>query len=130
MNRGAYLITGFILLLLGSCAYVKVEPRTLCEPPSTVSFGRDIQPVFDVHCNTAGCHSGTNPKGNLNLEAAVAYSQLWKKKSGYIDTLNPIYSVLYASMNSTSNPMPPDGKLDKCTLDLVLKWIQQKAKNN
>jgi hypothetical protein len=98
--------------------------------PDTVSFSRDIIPLFNQHCNTAGCHSGSNPKGNLNLEPTLAYSQLMKNGSGYIDTINPLFSVLHASMNSVSNPMPPIGRLDKNKLDLVLKWIEQKAKNN
>lgn len=115
---------------LSSCMYEKVEPFVACKTPAVVSFKKDVQPIFDAHCNTAGCHSGNNPQGNLNLEASQAYVQLWRKKSGYIDTLNPKYSVLYASMNSTSNPMPPAGKLDACTLALVLKWIEQKATNN
>lgn len=123
-------ISAILFLFWVSCTYEKVEPHTICETPAEVSFNKDIQPIFDANCNMAGCHSGTNPKGNLNLESSVSYAQLWRKKSGYIDTLNPAYSVLYASMNSTSSPMPPNGKLDKCTLDLVLTWIQQKAKNN
>lgn len=123
-------IIGLLCLFSFSCAYEKVEPDTACSTPAVVSFSKDIQPVFDTHCNMAGCHSGTNPKGNLNLEATVAYSQLWRTKSGYIDTLHPKFSVLYASMNATSNPMPPSGKLDECTLSLILQWIEQKAKNN
>ncbi len=119
-----------LLVVACSCMYKKTDPVIVCATPEIVSFSRDIQPIFDNHCNTAGCHSGNNPAGNLNLEAAVAYAQLNKTGSGYIDTLNPNYSVLYASMIASSNPMPPTGKLDKCTLDLVLKWIQQKAKNN
>jgi hypothetical protein len=119
-----------LLFLMASCAYEKVEPQVACASPEMVSFKKDIQPIFDDHCNSAGCHSGANPSGNLNLEPALAYAQLSKKSSGYVDTLNPKHSVLYASMNSTGNPMPPNGKLDRCTLDLVLKWIQQKAKNN
>jgi hypothetical protein len=113
-----------------SCTYEKVEPVVACKTPTTVSFKQDIQPIFDAHCNTAGCHSGNNPEGNLNLEASKSYAQLWRKGKGYIDTLNPKFSVLYASMNSTSNPMPPAGKLDACTLALVLKWIEQKGTNN
>ncbi len=125
-----YVISGCLLLFFYACMYEQVEPKNTCDIPEVVSFKKDIQPIFDVHCNTAGCHSGTNPEGNLNLEASQSYAQLWKSKSGYIDTLNPKYSVLYASMNSTSSPMPPTGKLDNCTLNLVLKWIEQKAKNN
>jgi hypothetical protein len=130
MNSGYVYSWLIVLLFLASCTYEKVEPQVVCSTPDTVSFKRNIQPIFNNHCNTAGCHSGSNPSGNLNLEASVAYAQLSKKSSGYLDTVNPSHSVLYGSMNSTSSPMPPNGKLDKCTLDLVLKWIQQKAKNN
>jgi len=121
-----------LLMITISCSYEKLEPasKTECEPIDTVSFSRNIIPIFNQHCNGSGCHSGTNPAGNLNLEASQAYAQLMNSSSGYIDTINPRYSVLHASMNSSSNPMPPSGKLDKCTLDRVLKWIQQKAKNN
>lgn len=123
-------VIAILFLFFCACTYEKVTPRVLCTTRDVVSFSKDIQPIFDAHCTTAGCHSGPNPKGNLDLEAVASYTQLWKKKSGYIDTLNPTFSVLYASMNSTSNPMPPIGKLDKCALQLVLKWIEQKAKNN
>jgi hypothetical protein len=119
-----------LLLSVSSCTYEKVEPLVACNTPDTVSFKKDVQRIFDNHCNTIGCHTGNTPTGNLNLEASVAYAQLSKKSSGYLDTVNPTHSVLYGAMNTTSNPMPPNGKLDKCTLDLVLKWIQQKAKNN
>jgi hypothetical protein len=120
----------FVLVSCCSCTYKKAELKVECVLPETVSFNHDIQPIFNAHCNTAGCHSGGTPQGGLNLEATVAYAQLVNNGSGYIDTLNPTYSVLHASMNSTSSPMPPTGKLDKCTTDMVLKWIQQKAKNN
>ena len=68
--------------------------------------------------------------GNLNLESAVSYGNLLDPQMGYVDTINPSSSLLYNSMNSTSNPMPPNGKLDKCKIELILKWIEQKAKNN
>ena len=118
-----------VLLFFGSCTYDKASTEP-CPLPGTVSFAQDIQPVFNQYCNTTDCHAGPAPGGNLNLESAVAYTQLHKQGSGYIDTITPRYSVLYAQMNSTSNPMPPDGKLDRCTQELVLKWIEQKAKNN
>lgn len=113
-----------------SCTYEKAELNISCSPPAIVSFSNDIIPVFNQHCNTAGCHSGSNPEGGLNLEPAMAYSELMSSGSGYVDTITPRYSVLHASMNSSSDPMPPTGKLDKCTVELIYKWIEQKAKNN
>jgi len=125
----------FVGFAMSSCVWDKAKPITTndikaCDTIVTVSFTKDVLPIFNAHCIDAGCHSGTNPAGNLSLESSVAYAQLMKSGSGYVDTVNPNYSLLYAQMASVSNPMPPTGKLDDCTLNLVLKWIQQKAKNN
>lgn len=113
-----------------SCAHDRAEPAVVCSTPDTVSFSRDLIPLFAQNCNDAGCHSGSSAAANLNLDAAHAYAALHASGSGYIDTINPKYSLLYAQMNSVSNPMPPSGKLDKCKLEMVLRWIEQKAKNN
>jgi hypothetical protein len=125
MSKFVVIIT---LTLLFSCTKAKVED--VCTTPATVSFQQDIQPIFNTNCATSGCHAGTKPAGTLNLEASVAYANLMDPKSGYLDTVNPKASLLYTSMTSVTNPMPPNGKLSKCTTDLILKWIEQKAKNN
>jgi len=125
-----------LLILIGSitffsCTYRKlnIEP---CEGiiPDTVSFNADILPVFRSYCSTSGCHSGSQPEGNLNLEDSVAYSQLHTPGRGYINTTKPEISVLYTQMISTTQPMPPTGNLDDCRINLVLKWIEQGAINN
>lgn len=120
----------FIGSIIIFCVLCRCSPdeSSVCAPPETVSFSKDIVPIFNQYC--VSCHSGTSPSANLNLEQSAAYAQLTKAGKGYIDTLTPAYSVLYASINSSANPMPPTGKLDKCQLDIVLKWITQKAKNN
>jgi hypothetical protein len=102
----------------------------VCNIPETVSFNNDLVPLFNQNCSISGCHSGNAPAGNLNLEPVVAYSQLMKKSAGYVDTIHPQYSILYSQMSSASTPMPPTGNLDQCKIDLVMKWIEQKAKNN
>jgi hypothetical protein len=122
------LVLLFVLGISFSCKKKKTPTSKDCQVVENVSFQKDIVPIFEAHC--VSCHSGNKASGNLNLEVSVAYKNLSNIKSGYLDTINPTYSLLYASMISTSNPMPPDGKLDKCTTDLILKWIQQKAKNN
>ncbi len=120
----------FVLAILtSSCTYDHAEQVT-CAPPDMVSFSRDIQPIFAAHCTDIACHVGTIPAGNLNLEPDQAYEELQDRGSGYIDTIQPNFSLLYAQMISVSQPMPPSGNLDECTTGLVLKWIEQKAKNN
>jgi len=107
----------------------KITPAA-CNTPAVVSFSQDLLPLFKQNCSISGCHTGGSPAGNLNLDASVAYTNLMRRGSGYIDTVNPGYSLLYAQMISTSNPMPPTGLLSSCQTSLVLTWIAQKAKNN
>jgi len=73
---------------------------------------------------------GAFPAGGLNLENAHAYTELSQAGSGYLNVANPKHSILYSMMNSPANTMPPDGKLQQCKIDLILKWIEQGAKNN
>jgi hypothetical protein len=132
-----YCLTSSILLffacLFYTCTYHKggIEPALDCTPKiTTVSFATDINPILTANCATSGCHSGTTPEGNLNLEAARAYDALQKRGSGYIDTINPQSSVLYSSLVSISDPMPPNGQLSPCDLKRIEMWMKQGAKNN
>lgn len=123
--RNTILIFFMLSLAASACRH-----EQQCPTPDVVSYSRDIQPIFDAHCNSTDCHGGTSPERNLNLEPAQSYSELNHPGSGYLDTLKPRSSVLYAQMRSVSTPMPPTGNLDDCTTELVLRWIEQKAKNN
>ena len=119
-----------IVITIFSCTYQKGEIYVACVLPTTVSFKNDVMPIFNAQCNGSGCHNGATDAGHLNLESSVAYSQLLNVGSGEVDTLNPQASILYTSLISASNVMPPAGKLDDCKIKLILQWIQQKAKNN
>jgi len=127
-----YCIYLFLLSFI-ECANNKENPtpaKTVTPLPDTVHFKTDIIPIFTNNCNSNGCHTGTIPSSRIKLDSADAYSQLMKSGSGYVDTLNPPNSVIYVSLISVSNPMPPTGKLSDYNIQLVLKWIQQGAKNN
>lgn len=115
---------------LYSCKHDTGRIKPICTTPETISFSNNIIPLFTQNCSTSGCHTGSNAAAHLNLDAAVAYTSLIKSGSGYIDTLSPNASLLYAQMVSASNPMPKAGRLDDCKTNMILKWIQQKAKNN
>jgi hypothetical protein len=124
-----------IAIVFYSCVYRNAEdiaPVVDCTSviPDTVSFSKNIQPILTSNCAISNCHSGSSPAGKLNLENAKAYSQLIKKGSGYVDTINPGVSVLQSALRSYSSPMPPTGKLDECSIELITEWMKQKAKNN
>jgi hypothetical protein len=118
-----------------NCTYKnehQINPLQDCSGlmPDTVSFSKNIIPLITTNCAIPTCHSGSKPAGSLDLDGSVAYSQLGKSGSGYIDTLNPTYSVLYSSLVSSSTPMPPNGSLSTCNLQLIQKWMKQGGKNN
>ncbi|HSZ24318.1 MAG TPA: hypothetical protein VK766_01295, partial [Cytophagaceae bacterium] len=130
----------FLLLLciVGySCRYdnlneVNPSPASPCASvvPDTVSFSKNIAPLLSNSCATPGCHSGSYPPVNLNLESANSYAQLSKPGGNYINTVNPTQSVLYKCLVATYSRMPPTEKLDDCELELITRWMQQNAKNN
>lgn len=45
-----------------------------CTPPDmpTISFASNIQPIFDVSCALASCHTGAVPAENLDLTSGTA----------------------------------------------------------
>ena len=137
-NKRIYYLPFFLLALsisYATCTYKngnQINPLQDCSGlmPDTVSFSKNIIPLLTTNCAIPTCHSGSKPAGSLNLDASAAYSQLGKSGSGYIDTLNPTYSVLYSSLVSTSTPMPPNESLSTCNLQLIQKWMKQGGKNN
>jgi mono/diheme cytochrome c family protein len=131
--------TGLVLvLLMGSLLSCKTDNKAAVAPaadcasklPDTVSYAAHVQPLFTQNCALSSCHSGGLPEGGLNLESGKAYTEITKKGSGYVDTLNPQFSVLISSMTSKTDPMPPTGNLSTCDIELIKKWMLQKAKNN
>jgi hypothetical protein len=125
-----FFILVIICITVFSCTYEKQDLKVNCVLPATVSFSQDIIPIFNANCNISGCHTGAAHAGSLNLEATAAYSQLLSSGTGYVDTINPQFSILYNKLITASDRMPPGGQLDNCKIQLILKWIQQKARNN
>lgn len=73
------------LLLLAGCAGGgsddDLERRNggpACTPPDTptISFGSNIQPIFDVSCALGGCHAGAIPAEDLDLGPGRARAEL------------------------------------------------------
>lgn len=131
MVKGKYLyylsiiITTAMIAMFGSCKRDYLKPLEV-ELPDTVSFVNDILPIFNDNCSTSGCHMSGGVAPNLGID--VAYNNMFLYI--LVDTINPELSIMYTRMNSSSNPMPPDGKLSQNKIDLILKWIQLGALNN
>jgi len=114
------LVTGLIGCLAffnNGCEYVQIMP---VEPEGEISYSLDIQPFFNSKC--ISCHAGNIPP---NLEATVSYDEL--VADNYINTSNPQNSLLYTKINVGGSMETYVSNTEKA---LLLKWIEQGAKNN
>lgn len=108
-------------------------------PDTTVSFSRDLQPIFDQSC--IGCHIGAGPPGGLDLSTGNSYNNLVNVLSSQIPSLDrvepaePDTSYLVWKIEGDSRilggRMPLFGPyLDNQDIALIRKWILQGASNN
>lgn len=88
--------------------------------PGTMSFARDIQPIFTAKCIT--CHSGVSPPAGLDLSEGNAYDHI--NNATYINLASPAQSLIYLV------PQAHFAKYTSGESDKVLKWIEQGALNN
>lgn len=104
----------------------------------TVSFGADIQPIFNLSCATARCHART-PAASLDLRAAASYAALFGVTSrNYPPAVRvvagvPAASVLYGKVANTGQfggKMPPFGTLTAQQIELIRVWILEGALDN
>ncbi len=108
-------------LILASCTSDVIEPKE--NPiPAQVSFSGNVQPIFNLSCNTGTCHApgGKSP----DLSSGVAYDNLILY--GLVDVDAPASSTLYVEINTGSMAQyakPGDAAI-------ILKWIEQGALDN
>lgn len=97
-------------------------------PPETIDFERDIQPIFREHCYE--CHAGTTEEGNLNL--GIKERAFDGGDSGtLIEAGKGEDSLLFQMISGDEGErlMPPDGskQLSVEQIELVRRWIDQGA---
>ena len=118
-------------LLISGCE--KDTTYTIKDVPvvvtKTVSFAKDLNPLFTANCALAGCHAtgGHSP----NLMADKSYLSL-TTDAKYVNVKSPTSSILYERLTGVLSPAMPMGKTTNPSNinNLVLAWIKQGAKNN
>jgi hypothetical protein len=120
--KKSYIIIGLMLFLAG-CYYDREDdlyPAAGCDT-TNITFNTTIKPMLESHC--LNCHSNAAALlsgGNIKLET-------------YTDIRTAVDdSSFYGSVvqNSKFIPMPKDGKLDDCSINMVHVWIKTGALNN
>jgi len=94
--------------------------------------------VFDVSCATSGCHSGTFPAANMNLEDGNSFSSLVNVGSVFypgelrVIEFDSENSILIKTLRGTiPNKMPlGSSPLPNSIIDSIAVWIDEGAKNN
>lgn len=100
-----------IVIFLSSCSTseVPIEKEVVDpNPQERVAYNTNVKKIMDSNC--VSCHSGGSPSGGLLL---TTYNNV--KKAGES-------GKLITRMNSTSNPMPPNGILPSSTRSIIDKW--------
>ena len=84
-----------------------------------ITYSNDVLPIINTKCT--GCHSGTAPAGNINLET---YDDIVAAANN---------GSLMGTIRHESNwsPMPKNvAKLDNCTITKLEIWIADGTPNN
>jgi hypothetical protein len=99
-----------------SCKNNSVEALSngsICDT-SAVKYSTEIASMMTNHCTN--CHGGASPEAGLRLEN---YNDLVLRGQASLQR-----------MKSSSNPMPPSGKIDDCNINKLATWINQGSLNN
>jgi uncharacterized membrane protein len=100
-------------------------PAVNCSP-DTVYFQQSVLPLITSNCAMSGCHDAISKKDGVIL---TDYTNIRKEAN----PASPTSSDLYKCLNETGEdrmPPAPAAAFNLTQKALVLKWIQQGAKNN
>lgn len=101
------------------------------QPAGVVSYGREIAPIFALHC--VGCHGRSNPSSNLQV---TRFDSL--RAGGNIgDEIvagHPESSILLDFLEGRRGPrqrMPQNSEpLSQTQINLIREWIKEGARND
>lgn len=103
-----------------------VSPANTTCSPDTVYFQQTILPLITSNCAMSGCHDAISKKDGVIL---TDYTNIMRE----VKVASPASSDLYKCLNETGEdrmPPAPAAEFSLANKALVLKWIQQGAKNN
>lgn len=133
------------LILAATCLGMDCQTDPLMQmDDSTVSFSREIQPIFDTHC--IRCHVTGGFANNsgipLRLIEGVSHGLLVNKSSVQnpdwllVKPRDPDNSLLYQKISQASPPVGRQMPWDAGTvvspdeIELIRRWIEEGARNN
>lgn len=124
-----YLMMLIVGLTVTSCYYDEIPAEDATSIPTTVSYTKDIQSLFDKNC--ISCHKTGSQFPDLTVDKSYAALTTLTNGEYLVIAGDASGSILYQSMIGKGAPlMPPGGALSATKLALVEKWINDGALNN
>ncbi len=129
-----FFLIGFgigIIFLFFSCKDTvtgdDIDKRAI--PDKDVSYTKHIQPVFDIKCNSSGCHNDEDRAGSISL---TSYQNTTADLSVVFPGQPQNSRLATAIQPSTSIPMPPMAypPLTENQVKGIITWIKEGANNN
>ena len=112
------------IIVLSSC-YNRNETNLYPGPAtcdtSVVTFSGTILPIMQQHCAITGCHTGPSTGNGLN----------YNLYSGLAVVASNGQLIPAIEHGNTPSPMPKDmPMLDACTIDKIVRWVNEGYPNN
>ena len=115
-----------VSLMVTSCYYDALPPEPVIPIPTSISYSKDVQPLWDQSCISCHKPGATAP----DLTAGNSYAALTANNK-YISTGNAANSLLHKALIGQGAPlMPTAGKWSDSKIALIDKWINDGAPNN
>ena len=106
------------------------------EPSTAVVYSRDIQPLLNQRCATAGCHDATTAAEVLVLDSWVSVFR-GSENGAMVVPFRPEKShlIFHVNTDSTVAPvaqplMPPGLPLAGQEVQLLMNWVKEGARND
>lgn len=133
-----------MLLALDSINFTGCGTDNPIAPGETVSFSRDVLPIFAANCTFPGCHNSTDRQGGLDLTnwqsimngssfgtEIIPYNSRWSHTIKHINRVD-------TNISTYSEPMMPQVKvpfsngqpLSRNLIETIVSWVNQGAKND
>lgn len=97
-------------------------------PSSGVSYFGQVQPLFNLKCNSVGCHNSTDVAGGLDLSNYFTLIRY----PGAVIAKDTVHSVLIQRVTGIGGIMPPSPipTLNQNQIHGLKVWISEGAKYN
>ena len=135
-----FIAIGLLLAVGFACEHAEA-PTSEFPKDSEPSFDSIQVAVFSQSCAVSGCHQGSSPPGDLNLEEGSAYDNLVSVQSSEVprylrvEPNNADSSYLIMKLEGSDQiigqQMPAGGEpLSQEQIDYIREWINNGAKDN